>query len=224
VSLTTGRGPLGPNPAGRFSIPVPTGVVYVEPFARRVRGVLRGLVVVDSERAVLVHRPGHPPAYAFPSDDVEVEAAVADPDAPGCVRVPWDAVDEWFEEEERVSGHPRNPYHRVDCVRTARHLRVEVAGLVLVDTTDTMGVYEAALAPKLYVRKDLVRPDVLVPSATTTYCPYKGTASYWSAVVDGATVDDVAWTYEDPLPECEPIRGLVSFEVDRVSVQHDLPT
>ena len=151
VSLTTGRGPLSRNPAGRFSAPVPEGVVYVESFRRRVRGIRDGRTVVDSERVVLVHRPGEPPGYAFPATDVDGAAAEPEPDAPGYVRVPWEAVEEWYEEDERVFGHPRNPYHRVDCVRTSRHLRVEVAGVVLVDTTDTVGVYETALEPRLYV-------------------------------------------------------------------------
>ena len=223
MSLTTGRGPLSKDPAGRFSAPVPPGVVYVEPFQRRVRGVLAGSTVVDSERAVLVHRPGRPPAFAFPAPDVRVASAEPDPDAPGHVRVPWDAVDEWYEEEERVGGHPRNPYHRVDCVRTSRHLRVEVGGVTLVDTADTVGLYETSLAPRLYVDRRHVRMDLLVPSATTSYCPYKGTATYWTAVVGDVTVDDVAWTYEDPLPESLPIRGMLSFYEDRATVVHDLP-
>ena len=125
--------------------------------------------------------------------------------------------------DERVFWHPRNPYHRVDCVRTSRRLRVVVGGVVLVDTTETVGVYETALEPKLYVRPHQVRRDLLVPSPTTTYCPYKGTASYWSAVVGDTTVEDVAWSYDDPLPESLPIRALLSFDPERATVVHDLP-
>jgi uncharacterized protein (DUF427 family) len=222
VSLTTGRGPLSRNPAGRFSAPVPDGVAYVEPFRRRVRGITGGRTVVDSERAVLVHRPCEPPTYAFPAADVRFVDADPDPDAPGHLRVPWDAVDTWYEEDEEVFGHPRNPYHRVDCVRTSRRLHVEVADAVLVDTAETVGVYETALEPKLYVRRNHVRAE-LVPSPTTTYCPYKGTASYWSVVVGDTTVTDVAWSYDDPLPESLPIQGLLSFDPTRATVVHDLP-
>ncbi|HLM29856.1 MAG TPA: DUF427 domain-containing protein [Acidimicrobiales bacterium] len=223
MSLTTGRGPLSRNRAGRFSAPVPDGVVYVEPFRRRVRGVTGGRTVVDSERALLVHRPGEPPAYAFPATDVRGADAAPEPAAPGHVRVPWDAVEAWYEEDEQVSGHPRNPYHRVDCLRTGRRLRVEVAGVALVDTTETVGVYETALEPRLYVRPDLVRTEVLVPSPTTTYCPYKGTASYWTAVAGDVTVEDVAWSYDDPLPESLRLRALLSFDEARADVAHDLP-
>ncbi len=223
MSLTTGRGPLGRNPAGRFSAPLPDQVVYVEPFRRRVRGVQAGRTVVDSERAVLVHRAGEPPGFAFPAADVHGVAAEPEPEAPGHVRVRWDAVEAWYEEDERVFGHPRNPYHRVDCVRTSRRLRVGVAGAVLVDSTDTVGVYETALEPRLYVDRGAVRPGALVASSSTTYCPYKGTASYWTAVVDDVVVEDVAWSYDDPLPECQPIRGLVCFDEARASVVADLP-
>jgi len=233
VSLTTGRGPLGRNPAGRFSRPLPDGVVYVEPFRRRVRGLVGDRTVVDSERVVLVHRPGLPPSYAFPAADVDgvavgegvdgVAGVEPEPEAPGHVRVPWDAVETWYEEDERVLGHPKNPYHRVDSVRTSRRLRVEVAGAVLVDTTDTVGVYETALEPRLYVRPDAVRRDLLIASSTTTYCPYKGTAWYWSAVVGDVVVDDVAWSYEDPLPESLPLARLLSFDEARATVVHDLP-
>ena len=114
MSLTTGRGPLGPNPSGRFDPPVPPGVTYVEPFLRRVRAVTDGRVVIDSERVQLVHRPGLPPTYAFPAGDVDGVAVDAEPAAPAYVRVEWDAVGQWYEEEEEVFGHPRNPYHRVD--------------------------------------------------------------------------------------------------------------
>jgi len=223
VSLTTGRGPLGPKPAGRFSTPIPDGVVYVEPFPRRVRGLVGGRTVIDSEAVLLVHRPAQPPTYAFPESAVDGVATEPEPEAPGHVRVDWAAIETWFEEDEEAFGHPRNPYHRVDCVRTTRRLRVEVGGVDLVDTTTTMGVYETSLAPKLYVERAAVRMDLLVPSETVTYCPYKGTASYWSAVVDGDTHADVAWSYVDPLPESLPLRELLSFDPARATVVADLP-
>jgi uncharacterized protein (DUF427 family) len=197
--------------------------VYVEPLPRRVRAVVDGRTVVDSEEVLLVHRGGGPPVYAFPEGHVTGLASTQEPAAPGHVTVAWEAADAWFEEDEETFLHARNPYHRVECLRTSRHLRVAVGGVVLVDTTSTTGVYETALPPRLYVARELVRTDVLVRSATTSFCPYKGTASYWSAVVDGMTVADVAWSYDDPLPESEAIRGMLSFYDDRVELTHDMP-
>ena len=106
-------------------------------------------------------------------------------------------------------------------MRSRRRLRVEVGGTTLVDTDDTMGVFETALPTRLYVRREHIRMDLLVPSPTTTYCPYKGTASYWSAVVDGATVADVAWSYDDPVPESVSIGRMLCFDPQRVAVFHD---
>ena len=225
MSLSTGRGPLSARPAGRFTAPVPAQVAYIEPFRRRVRGVTGGRTVVDSERVLLVHRQGRPPTYAFPADDATVAEATAEPDAPGYVAVPWDAVDAWFEEDEEVFGHPRNPYHRIDCLRARRRLRVEASGVTLVDTDDTLAVYETALEPRLYVDRRYVRDGVgLSTSATQTYCPYKGTATYWHAHIGDQVVEDVAWSYEEPLPESARLGRLLSFDEARVRVEHDLPS
>jgi uncharacterized protein (DUF427 family) len=202
---------------------MPAEVAYIEPFPRRVRGVKGGRNLIDSERVLLVHRPGRPPSYAFPEDDVHGPAAEPEPDTPGYVTVAWDAVDSWFEEAEEVYGHPRNPYHRIDVLRSERWLRVDVGSTTLVDTKDTLVVYETALEPKLYVDRRHVRMDALEESATVTYCPYKGTSTYWSFRVGDDTVADIAWSYEDPLPESAPLRGFLSFETSRVTLLHDLP-
>lgn len=219
MSLTTGRAPFSTNPAGHIYPLIPKGAVYVEPFLRRVRGV-RGLsTIVDSDRVVLVHRPGEPPAYAFPAEDVRDVAATPELAVAGYVRVPWQSATAWYEEDEEVfGGHPRNPYHRVDCVRARRRLRIEIASVVLVDTGETFGVYETSRAVSLYVPRSAVRMDLLVQSRRFSYCAYKGTASYWSAVIDGKVHADVAWSYDDPTPECAPIAGMLSFYADRVDL------
>lgn len=222
MSLTTGRGPLSARPAGRFTVSMPENVSYIEPFRRRVRATKNGRTLIDSERVVLLHRPGRPPTFAFPAHDVTDLATEDERDVRGYVTVPWDSVDQWFEEDEQLFGHPRNPYHRVDCLRSSRRLRVEAAGATLVDTTETMVVYETALEPRLYVHPRFVQTE-LTRSQLQTYCPYKGTATYWNAVVDGTPLRDIAWSYEDALPESKPLQHLLSFDDQRVSVLHDLP-
>lgn len=223
MSLTTGRGPLSRSPAGRL-IEEADAAAYVEPFWRRVRAVERGRTVVDSQRVLLVHRQSAVPSYAFPAGDVGAGLGEPEPLLPGYVRVPWGAVESWFEEEEQVFVHPRNPYHRVDCFRSKRRLRVEVAGALVVDTQDTVALYETSLAPRLYVSKQHLLADVLTKSVTTTYCPYKGTATYWSARVGDIEVADVAFSYEDPYAESVAIRGHLSFLGGTdVSVDQELP-
>jgi uncharacterized protein (DUF427 family) len=202
---------------------MPKDVAYLEPLRRRVRAVKDGQTLIDSQRVLLVHRPGRPPCYAFPESDVHEVPVQPEPDSPGYVTVEWGAVDSWFEEAEEVFGHPRNPYHRIDCLRAERRLVVEVGKSILVDTNETLVVCETSLAPRLYVEPRHVRRDLLEQSPTETYCPYKGTATYWSARVGDEVVTDIAWSYEDPLPESVPLRGFLSFDEARVILHHDLP-
>jgi uncharacterized protein (DUF427 family) len=197
--------------------------VYVEPHPRRIEAVVDGRTAIDTEAALIVHRPGHPVSYAFPVDQVGDLPHEAELEAEGYVRVPWDAVDAWFEEGRRLVHYPPNPYHRIDCRPTRRHLRVEVAGTTLVDTSDTIILFETALAPKLYVDPAVVRTDLLHRSDTTTYCNYKGDCAYWSATVGDTVVGDVAWSYEDPYPESVPIKGFLSFDPAHAEVLAELP-
>jgi uncharacterized protein (DUF427 family) len=223
MSLVAGRGPLSADPAGWFAPPLPADAVFVEPHPRRIQAVSQGRTVLDTEAALLVHRRGHPLSYAFP------EALVVDlphapvEEAPGYAHVPWDAVDTWIEEGRELVHYPPNPYHRVDCRPGRRGLRVSVADTVLVDTVETVTVFETALAPVLYVDPAQVRMDLLRPSATSSYCNYKGWATYWTATVAGTVVEDVAWSYPDPPPECSPIAGHLSFDATRAQVLAELP-
>ncbi|OBG99618.1 hypothetical protein A5696_18275 [Mycobacterium sp. E2699] len=223
MSLVAGRGPLSTDPAGRFSPAIPTEVVYIEPHPRRVQAFRDGRPVIDTERALMVHRRGRPLSYVFPADEVGDLPAEPEPEAPGFVHVPWDAVDTWLEEGRELVHYPPNPYHRVDCRPTRRRLRVSVAGATLVDTDDTLILFETALEARLYVDPKHVRTDLLRRSETSSYCNYKGFATYWSVALDDRTVDDVAWSYEDPPPECLPIKGFLSFDTARADVTAQLP-
>jgi uncharacterized protein (DUF427 family) len=226
MSLVAGRGPLSTDRAGRFSPPVPADLVYIEPHPRRVQALQDGRAVIDTERALMVHRQGHPLSYVFPADEVGGLPSEPEPEAPGFVHVPWDAVDTWLEEGRRLVHYPPNPYHRVDCRPTKRHLRVSVAGTTLVDTDATVIVFETALDPRLYVDPSQVRTDLLRRSETKSYCNYKGVATYWSAILDdrgGKDLEDIAWSYLDPLPESFPIEGFLSFDDSRVGVVAEVP-
>lgn len=219
MSLVAGRGPLSSDPAGRFSPAIPDGVVFIEPHPRRVQAFRDGRPVIDTEGALLVHRRGRPLSYVFRAGEVGDLPAEPEPEAPGFVHVPWDAVDTWLEEGRELVHYPPNPYHRVDCRPTRRRLRVSLDGTVLVDTDDTVILFETSLEPRLYVDPAHVRTELLRPSQTSSYCNYKGFAAYWSA--DDA--DDVAWSYPDPLPESLPIKGFLSFDATRADVVADLP-
>jgi uncharacterized protein (DUF427 family) len=219
MSMVTGHGPLSSAPAGWFSPPLPAGAIYVEPHARRVQAFRNGDTVIDTEQALLVHRPDRPLSYAFRAEDAHRLPSEPVAEAPGFVHVPWDAVDTWTEEGRTLVHYPPNPYHRVDCRPTTRRLRVEVDGKTLVDTDETTILFETSLEPRLYVDPAHVRTELLLQSNTSTYCNYKGWATYWSA----ADVEDVAWSYLDPPPESQPIKGFISFDAARATVFAELP-
>lgn len=224
MSLTSGKGPFGAARAGWSSPPLPEeDITWVEPHPRRIRAELDGRTVIDTDRALLVHRPGHPLAYAFTADEVGDLPHDDVPEAAGFVTVQWDTVDTWWEEGRRLVTYPPNPYHRVDLRPTTRRLTVTVAGTALVDTDDTLILFETALDPKLYVSPVHVRTDLLSRTETATWCNYKGWASYWAVEVDGVVAEDVAWSYEDPLPESAAIAGFLSFDPTRAEVRAELP-
>ncbi len=169
MSLVAGRGLLSTQPAGWFTPPLAEGTVYIEPHPRRIQAFRGGAAQLDTEHALMVHRAGHPLSYAFPSDQVGNLPNEPVVEAPGYVSVPWDAVDEWFEEGRKLVHYPPNPYHRVDCRPTRRGLRVTAGDAVLVDTDDTVIVFETALEPRLYVgthpgphRSPAAQPDHVV--------------------------------------------------------------
>jgi uncharacterized protein (DUF427 family) len=137
------------------------------------------------------------------------------------VRLDWQAMDAWFEEDEEVYVHPRDPYSRIDILPSSRAIRVELDGVVLAESTHAHVLHETGLPPRWYLPKVDVRLDLLQPSTTTSMCPYKGTAEYWSATVNGVRVDDLAWSYRTPLPESERIAGLVCFYAERSDLYID---
>jgi uncharacterized protein (DUF427 family) len=134
-------------------------------------------------------------------------------------RFEWDALDHWYEEDEEVFVHPRNPYVRVDALRSTREVRVELEGVELARSSSPVMVFETGLPTRYYLNRTEVRFEHLVPTATVTRCPYKGTTTgYWSVVVDGRVHEDLAWSYDFPTRQLLPIAGLVAFYNEQVDV------
>ena len=138
---------------------------------------------------------------------------LTDPDLDGYVVLDFDAFGAWYEEDERVAGHPRDPFARVDVRLTRRPVRVELGGEVLAETTAARLVYETGLPMRFYLPREDVGAE-LTPSPRRTYCPYKGEASYFSV----GHHEDLAWTYTRPLPDMVALAGLVAFWDERVDV------
>ena len=134
----------------------------------------------------------------------------------GLIAFYFDRMDRWLEEDEEIGVHPRDPYHRIDILKTDRHVRISLDGELLAESDRAVALFESNLPPRWYIpREDVVAE--LEPSDTVTRCPYKGTAGYYS--VNGSK--DLIWYYADPLPEAGRIKGLVCFFNEKVDLELD---
>lgn len=152
-------------------------------------------------------------AYAFKDPKIDQIA--------GHYAFVWKTMDHWFEEDEEVWVHARDPYTRIDVLPSSRRVRIEVDGETVADTTNAFFLFETGLPTRYYMPKTDVRMDLLTPTDTTTACPYKGTARYWSVTVHGKVHDDLVWGYDSALPESQEITGLVCFYNEKVDVYID---
>lgn len=220
----------------------PPGELRFEPSPRWVRAAAGGETVVDSRRALLVWEPGRVvPRYCFPRDDVRMELlrptgdgrrfalevggrvredaawTYDDDDLANHVAFDWSAMDAWFEEDEEVLVHPRDPHKRIDVLASSRHVVVALDGEVVADTKRPRLLFETGLPTRYYIPSEDVRTELLEATSKKTRCPYKGLASYWTV----AAHDDVAWTYRDPLPAVAEIKDLIAFFNERADITVD---
>jgi uncharacterized protein (DUF427 family) len=138
------------------------------------------------------------------------------------VKFQWDALDSWFEEDEEIFVHPRNPYSRVDAIRSSRPVRIELDGVVLAESSAPVMVFETGLPTRYYLPRTALRLEVLEPSDTVTECPYKGrTSAYWSVRIGDRLRPDLAWSYDFPTRQLLPITGLVAFYNEKVDITID---
>lgn len=128
----------------------------------------------------------------------------------------WNKMDVWFEDDEQVHIHARDPFIRIDVLLNRIPIRVVHGGEVLAESSSYLALYETGLVPRYYIPQDDVSMSKLQPSETKTQCPYKGTASYFSGPgEDGA---DLIWTYPDPLAEVIRIKDHLCFYQERTDL------
>jgi uncharacterized protein (DUF427 family) len=114
---------------------------------------------------------------------------------------------------EPSAGHP------ITIEPTKGRVQVRVNGELVADTTTALELQEATLPAVQYIPFSDVVQDVLTRTDTSTYCPFKGDASYYSVTTaSGATVDDVIWTYEEPYPAVAEIAGHVAFYPNKAEI------
>jgi uncharacterized protein (DUF427 family) len=140
------------------------------------------------------------------------------PELRDLIRLDWDAMDAWFEEDEEVFTHPRDPYTRIDILPSSRHVRIEVDGVTVAESSNPTLLFETGLPVRYYLPKTHVRLDLLTHTDSESHCPYKGQAEYWSVRTGDAVHEDIAWSYPTPLPESLGVAGHIAFYDEKVDV------
>jgi uncharacterized protein (DUF427 family) len=139
----------------------------------------------------------------------------------GYVAFKWNQMDAWFEEDEQVFTHPRDPFVRLDTIQSSRHVRVVINGETVAETLRPVLLFETGLPVRYYIPKVDVRMDLLQPSKTHSECPYKGVASYYSVKVGDQLAEDVVWYYPFPYPEMSKIQNLLAFYNEKIDLYVD---
>ena len=150
--------------------------------------------------------------WSYPRPNPEI-AVLAD-----LCAIRFDAVDSWWEEDEQVEGGPRDPFHRVDVRRSSRHVVVRAGDTVLAESDEPVVALETGLPARFYLPEADVRVT-MAPSDTTTFCPYKGAASYAGA----AGLPDVAWSYPEPFDEAHGLAGRWCFDGEGITTEVTTP-
>jgi uncharacterized protein (DUF427 family) len=152
-------------------------------------------------------------AYPDPIDSV--------PELRDYVAFYWEQADAWYDEDDEVFKHARDPYHRVDVLNSSRHVQVLVDGVVVAESRRPRLLFETGLPVRYYLPKLDVRLDLLEPSPTRTRCPYKGEAAYWSVRAGGSRHEDIVWGYPAPIAEAPKIENLLAFYNEKVDIVVD---
>lgn len=194
-----------------------------EPAPFRVRGWRGGELVVDTRQAKLARGVRRFVVWMFPTDEVAHPDKGGFVSHEGHVAVPWDAVDEWWEEDERVwGGHPRDPNHRVDARVSSRHVEVRWKGTLVADSRRPIVLAETHLGLRYYLPRADVRFELLRRSDRESWCPYKGRAVYYDIEVDGELRKGALWSYEEPLVDGNPvIAGAIGLWHEKLEVTVD---
>jgi uncharacterized protein (DUF427 family) len=199
------------------------------PTARRIRGRRGDATVIDTRQALLVWEPGKKvPIYAFPAQDVALGAELDpasigvrefdDSDLAGYLAVPWESIEHWYEEDEEVFIHARDPFVRIDTLRSSRRVRVERDEHAIAESGSPILLFETGLPTRYYLPEADVDGSVLADSDLQTGCPYKGFASYRDVVLGDRRHPNLFWYYDSPFREAAEVKGYLAPYNERVDL------
>jgi len=190
---------------------------------------VRAEVLVPSERRTHCAKKGDARYYSIELGDRLIENAAwtypepiaGSPGFGGLIAFYWDRVDRWFEEDEEMFVHPRDPYHRLDVLPSSRHVRISLDGELLAESRNAIALFESTLPTRWYLPREDVHAH-LVPVDTVTRCGYKGAAGYYSVqLAGGGIAENLVWFYAQPFDEARRIADRLCFLNEQVDIEVD---
>ncbi|KAL8767163.1 MAG: hypothetical protein Q9209_006254 [Squamulea sp. 1 TL-2023] len=225
------------------------GPSKMEGTPRRVRVLFDGIYLADSTSAFHVWEHEYYPYFYFPTSGLKVHYVKREPigdddsvslvtyqgptktdsttlmftkgELAGLTRFDFGHMDAWFEEDQPIYQHPKDPYKRIDILPSTRKITVKVHDVVIAESTLNMFLFETMLRTRYYMPKTAINWQYTTPSPTITECPYKGTAEYYNLMVDGDEIKDAIWWYRHPTRESALIEGMACFYNEKVDVYLD---
>lgn len=207
-------------PVADVLVPLEPGGASVPPEFRPVGFGEGGPPLLDPTVPFGVHSTEGEPVLLRAGDATGDGFRFTDPELSDLVCLDFEQFD-WWEEDEPIMGHPRDPFHRIDVRRSSRQVRVSHEGTLLAASTRPHVLFEAAFPlPRYYLPVEDVAVE-LSPASHRTTCAYKGRATHYDAVLDGTVLEAIAWSYEEPLDDARDVRGMVSFYHERLDLELD---
>jgi uncharacterized protein (DUF427 family) len=211
-----------------YAVPVADVVAALRPVTRTdaANGQSSGLAntppVLDPRQPFALHTaPGRPLTVRTGSAVREAAAfRSADDDLAGYVVLDFGAF-QWWEEDEPIVGHPRDPFHRIDIRRSSRHIRLSHRGVLLAESSSPKLLFEGNFPMARYYLPMADLRVELRPGTVDSTCAYKGHATHYSVVAGGEELADIAWSYLEPLDDATAVRGLVCFYQERLDLEVD---
>lgn len=139
----------------------------------------------------------------------------------GWIAFDYRKMDAWWQEDDRVYAHPRDPYHRFDIHNSSREVVVRHGGVEVARSNRPRVLFETAVVPRFYLPPEDVRTELLARSQTVSQCPYKGDGQHWTLKAGDETVEDAAWSLPRPLGEAELIKDWFCFYPEKVETEVD---
>ncbi|MCO5999673.1 DUF427 domain-containing protein [Actinoallomurus rhizosphaericola] len=108
--------------------------------------------------------------------------------------------------------------HEIEVTPGSDQVVVRIKDTVVASSSRPVVLTETGCPVRYYLPREDVKTDLLRPSETTSHCPFKGDAAYWSVQTDDGTAEDVVWSYPEPFARVEPIAGLLAFWTEKPGV------